>query len=194
MTVVLRSDDMRRRNRLRIIQIVRRKGAVSRGEIAQSAALSAATVSTISSDLIAEGVLVARGSETGASAGRGRPSVNLSINPQFRHAVLIILKIGAVNVTIIDYAGTVIAHQDFHLDMANLTMHGFPPGAGFRDPPDLGRLRARRQPACPDLGRRPGHHRHRRKECPPLADDAVDRYPDRTLARGGIRRTGPYRQ
>ena len=57
MTVVLRSDDMRRRNRLRIIQIVRRKGAVSRGEIAQSAALSAATVSTISSDLIAEGII-----------------------------------------------------------------------------------------------------------------------------------------
>jgi predicted ArsR family transcriptional regulator len=64
---------MRRRNRLRIIQIVRRKGAISRGEIAQQAALSPATVSTISNDLIAEGVLVARGSDN-AAKHRPRPA------------------------------------------------------------------------------------------------------------------------
>ena len=125
MTIVLRSDDMRRRNRLRIVEIVRRGGTVSRGEIAQSAALSPATVSTISSELIAEGVLIARSVETGLSAGRGRPSASLSINPQFCHAVLIILKIGAVNVAIVDYAGTVIAREHFHLDMANVAMSDF---------------------------------------------------------------------
>ena len=125
MTLVLRSDDMRRRNRLRIIQIVRRAGVISRGEIAQSAGLSPATVSTISNDLITEGVLIARGSETGAGAGRGRPSVGLSVNAQFRHAVLIILKIGAVNVAIVDYAGAVITRQHFHLDMANITQEDF---------------------------------------------------------------------
>ncbi|MBU4529090.1 MAG: ROK family protein [Hoeflea sp.] len=125
MTIVLRSDDMRRRNRLRIIQIVRRGGTVSRGEIAQAATLSPATVSTISSELIVEGVLIARSAETGPSAGRGRPSTSLSVNPQFCHAVLIILKIGAVNVAIVDYAGTVIAREHFHLDMANVTMEDF---------------------------------------------------------------------
>ncbi|MDZ7601195.1 MAG: ROK family transcriptional regulator [Hoeflea sp.] len=125
MTLILRSDDMRRRNRLRIIQIVRRGGEISRGEIAQAAALSPATVSTISSELIAEGVLIARSAETGGNAGRGRPSAGLSVNPQFRHAVLIILKIGAVNVAIVDYAGTVIARQQFDLDMANVTMEAF---------------------------------------------------------------------
>ncbi|KGF68257.1 hypothetical protein LL06_17610 [Hoeflea sp. BAL378] len=125
MTMVLRSDDMRRRNRLRIIEIVRRGGTVSRGEIAQAASLSPATVSTISSELIAEGVLIGRSAETGASVGRGRPSVGLSVNPQFRHAVLIILKIGAVNVAIVDYSGKVIAREHFHLDMANVSMEDF---------------------------------------------------------------------
>jgi len=125
MTTVLRSDDMRRRNRLRIIQIVRRRGAISRGEIAQEAALSPATVSTISNDLIAEGVLVARGSENGPSTGRGRPSIDLSINPECRNAVLLILKIGAVNVAIVDYAGTVIARQEFELDMAGIDSDTF---------------------------------------------------------------------
>ncbi|MFZ2099037.1 MAG: ROK family transcriptional regulator [Oricola sp.] len=125
MTVVLRSDDMRRRNRLRIIEIVRRKRAISRGEIAQSAALSPATVSTISNDLIAEGVLIARGNENGVSAGRGRPSVDLSVNPQFRHAVLIILKIGVVHVSVVDYSGVEIAQQKFDLDLSNVTLEEF---------------------------------------------------------------------
>ncbi|GAB4348076.1 MAG: ROK family protein [Oricola sp.] len=120
MTTVLRSDDMRRRNRLRIIQIVRRKGAISRGEIAQEAALSPATVSTISNDLIAEGVLVARDSEVGASSGRGRPSINLSVNPGFRHAALLIVKIGVITVAIVDYAGTVVERREFDIDMVNI--------------------------------------------------------------------------
>ncbi|OCW57136.1 ROK family transcriptional regulator [Hoeflea olei] len=123
--MVLRSDDMRRRNRLRIIQIVRRGGTVSRGEIAQAAALSPATVSTISAELIAEGVLVARSAETGALPGRGRPSVGLSLNPRFRHAVLLILKIGEVHVAIVDYAGSLIARQPFDLDMAGVSMEEF---------------------------------------------------------------------
>lgn len=120
--MVLRSDDMRRRNRLRIIEIIRRKGAISRSEIAQSAALSPATVSTISNDLIAEGVLIARGSDTPANNGRGRPSVYLSVNPAFRHAVLIILKIGAVNISIVDYAGAVVSRRSIELDLACIGM------------------------------------------------------------------------
>ncbi|QKV17486.1 ROK family transcriptional regulator [Oricola thermophila] len=125
MTKILRSDDMRRRNRLRIIQIVRRNKAISRGEIALQAGLSPATVSTISNDLIAEDVLIARGGENGTSAGRGRPSVDLSINPKFRHAVLLILKIGVAAVAIVDYAGSVVARREFDLDMANIEREAF---------------------------------------------------------------------
>ena len=125
MTTVLRSDDMRRRNRLRIIQIVRRRGAISRGEIAQEAALSPATVSTISNDLIAEGVLVARGTETAASTGRGRPSINLSVNPDFRHAVLLILKIGAATVAVVDFAGTVVERREFDVEMGSIDGEDF---------------------------------------------------------------------
>ena len=123
MTTVLRSDDMRRRNRFLIMEIVRRNGAISRSAIAQATALSRATVSTIANDLIAEGVLVARGS--GANNGRGRPSVSLSVNPSFRHAVLIIVKIGAVNVAVVDYAGNVVLHRDFGIELATITMDDF---------------------------------------------------------------------
>lgn len=120
MTTVLRSDDMRRRNRFLIMEIVRREGAISRSEIAQAARLSPATVSTISNDLIAEGVLIARGN--GVNNGRGRPSVHLSVNPGFRHAVLIILKIGVVNIAIVDYEGSVVTYRSFPIDMAHISM------------------------------------------------------------------------
>lgn len=123
--MVLRSDDMRRRNRLTIMQIVRRRKAISRSEIAQVAALSPATVSTITSNLIAEGVLVSHTSESTAGAGRGRPSVGLAMNPEYRYAVLLILKTGAVNVAIVDYAGAVVANQDFQLEMASITQPEF---------------------------------------------------------------------
>jgi predicted NBD/HSP70 family sugar kinase len=39
--------------------------------------------------------------------------------------VLIILKIGAVNISIVDYAGAIVTHQDFHIDMANIGMEEF---------------------------------------------------------------------
>ncbi|TCD14947.1 ROK family transcriptional regulator [Oricola cellulosilytica] len=125
MTMVLRSDDMRRRNRLTIMQIVRRRKEISRSEIAQAAALSPATVSTITSDLISEGVLISQTGENPAGTGRGRPSVGLSMNPEFRYAVLLILKTGAVNVAIVDYAGAVVAQQDFRLEMTSITQPEF---------------------------------------------------------------------
>ena len=125
MTLVLRSDDMRRHNRLRIIQIVRREQAISRSAIAQMASLSPATVSTISNDLIAEGVLISRDSDAAPAAGRGRPSIMLSLNPVFRHAVLLILKIGVVTVAVVDYSGAVVARQEFDLDTTGISRSGF---------------------------------------------------------------------
>ena len=125
MTMVLRSDDMRRRNRLTVLQIARRSGAISRSEIAQKAALSPATVSTITSGLISEGMLISGGGDTAAPAGRGRPSVALSMNPDFRHALLLILKIGAVTVAMVDYTGNLIAREEFELDMSTTTPEAF---------------------------------------------------------------------
>jgi predicted NBD/HSP70 family sugar kinase len=125
MTMVLRSDDMRRRNRLTILQIVRRANAISRSEISQKAALSPATVSTITNSLISEGILVARNGELPTGAGRGRPSVALTINPAFRYAVLLIIKIGAITVAITDYSGELVGREEFPVDMATVTPETF---------------------------------------------------------------------
>jgi predicted NBD/HSP70 family sugar kinase len=125
MAAILRSDDMRRQNRLRILQIVRRCGPISRSAIALTASLSPATVSTISNDLIAEGILVSAGQDPAAATGRGRPSVDLSINPDFCRAVLLILKVGVVTVAVVDYAGGLIRRREFALDMARIGKDAF---------------------------------------------------------------------
>src|SRR5690606_2649492 len=57
MTVGVRHDDLRRRNRAMVIAAVRRASQPSRTEIAQATELSNSTISAIASDLIAEGVL-----------------------------------------------------------------------------------------------------------------------------------------
>ena len=79
MSVGIRHDDLRRRNRAMVISAVRRAGQPSRTEIAATTGLSHSTISAISSDLIQEGILAeSKPSETGfaearPAAGRPRP-------------------------------------------------------------------------------------------------------------------------
>ena len=104
MTGGIRHDDLRRRNRAMVIAAVRRASQPSRTEIASATGLSHSTISAISSDLIAEGILTeTKGSEP-ITARRGRPQVALSLNPG---------------------AGTVIvAHdEDFHEKLPYLFPH-----------------------------------------------------------------------
>ena len=57
MSVGIRHDDLRRRNRAMVLSAVRRAGQPSRTEIAATTGLSHSTISAISSDLIGEGIL-----------------------------------------------------------------------------------------------------------------------------------------
>ena len=57
MSVGIRHDDLRRRNRAMVISAVRRAGQPSRTEIAATTGLSHSTISAISSDLIHERIL-----------------------------------------------------------------------------------------------------------------------------------------
>ena len=96
MPALVRTDDVRRQNTRSIIQVLRRHGCVSRTEIVEYTGLSPATVSTITSTLITDGLLLSR-SELGKSqetvSRRGRPRVTLSLNPEIGCIVVIVLSI-----------------------------------------------------------------------------------------------------
>jgi predicted NBD/HSP70 family sugar kinase len=111
MTVGIRHDDLRRRNRAMVISAVRRAGQPSRTEIAATTALSHSTISAISSDLIGEGVLSEAKGNEGGTLKRGRPQVAISLNPAAASIVAVVLSLNSLSATLIDYAGNAIAEE-----------------------------------------------------------------------------------
>src|SRR3954467_10066444 len=108
MTVGIRHDDLRRRNRAMVIAAVRRAGQPSRTEIAGTTALSHSTISAISSDLIGEGVLAEAKAGEGGPLKRGRPQVAISLNPAAASVIAVVLSLNSLSATLIDYAGRAV--------------------------------------------------------------------------------------
>lgn len=109
MTFVIRSNEVRRGNRGLVLSAVRRGELVSRTDIGAQTGLSAATVSAITSDLIADGFLVQPSDGNPSSSGRGRPKVALSVNPDAALIGVVIFQLNFISATVLDYAGTTIA-------------------------------------------------------------------------------------
>ena len=121
MSVGIRHDDLRRRNRAMIIGAVRRAAQPSRTEIAAVTGLSHSTISAISADLIAEGILAeARGDQPAASR-RGRPQVGIALNPGAASVVSVALSINLISAASFDYAGTKLFTQSRLLDTQSMT-------------------------------------------------------------------------
>lgn len=71
-------DLMRAMNRSHVLNIIVSNGAIARADVARQSGLSPATVTGITAELIAEGLIVEK--ENGDSSG-GRPPILLRINP-----------------------------------------------------------------------------------------------------------------
>jgi len=115
MTAGIRHDDLRRRNRAMVISAIRRAGQPSRTEIAGMTGLSHSTISAISSDLLAEGVLGEAKSGEGGLSKRGRPQVAISLNPEAASIVAVMLSLNSLVATLIDYSGRTIAEKSVRL-------------------------------------------------------------------------------
>jgi N-acetylglucosamine repressor len=72
-------DLIRSINRSILLNAIKARGAISRADLAHKSGLSPATVTTITSDLIGEGLVIEK--ETGDSNG-GRPPILLALNPR----------------------------------------------------------------------------------------------------------------
>lgn len=113
---VTRSDDVRRSNRRRILAAVRRKGLISRTDISRETGLSAATVSAITSDFISENVLIGPARADVAANGRGRPKVDLGLNPRAGIVGAMNFQLNSVSAAIVDYAGMPLADSALTID------------------------------------------------------------------------------
>ena len=111
MSVGIRHDDLRRRNRAMVISAVRRAGQASRTEIAATTGLSHSTISAISSDLILEGILAETKGLEANGLKRGRPQVAIGLNPDAASVVTVVLLFNFLSVSVVDFAGRTLAEE-----------------------------------------------------------------------------------
>jgi predicted NBD/HSP70 family sugar kinase len=110
---------LRQRNRLAIIDVLRRTGQASRTDLVRDTGLSRTTVSKLVGELQHEGLVVERGDVTDITAPSvGRPRVALTLNPAAGTAVGIDFGHDLVRVAVADLSGTVLqeARRDFDVD------------------------------------------------------------------------------
>lgn len=116
MSVGIRHDDLRRRNRALVIAAIRRAGQPSRTEVARITGLSHSTISAISADLIAEGVLAQiKGGETPVLK-RGRPQVAIGLSSEAAAVVAVVLSLNSLTAALIDYSGQILAEERRRLE------------------------------------------------------------------------------
>jgi predicted NBD/HSP70 family sugar kinase len=108
-------DEIRRQNRANILACLRTHSAMSRTGIAARTGLSAATISTITADMLANGILLRAEEANDPAAGRGRPRVNLSFNPAFSCVGVIVFQLNQIFVSIVDYSGQTIYSNEIPL-------------------------------------------------------------------------------
>ncbi len=100
---------MRAINRFHVMDAVRRRGAISRVEIAEATELSAATVSAITAALLDDGLISAQRLPASSEAARGRPRVMLALNPKAAHVVGVKLAPRRVSIAVTDFVAAPLA-------------------------------------------------------------------------------------
>lgn len=113
-------EALRERNRLRVVDALRRKGTATRSELARLTGLSRTTVATLVSDLQARGLVVEHprgGSSRGASVARGRPAGVLALDATVGAAIGVDFGHRHVRVAIADLSSTVLAEDVVELDV-----------------------------------------------------------------------------
>lgn len=111
-------DLMRAINRFKILQTIRDQQSISRIEISRHTGLSPASVTGITADLIAEGLLIER--ETGLSEGGRRP-ILLALNPEGAFTLGLYLSIQGIRTVIVNLEAAILAEHTLPLEIRDYT-------------------------------------------------------------------------
>jgi predicted NBD/HSP70 family sugar kinase len=110
-------SSLRELNRLRVLEVVRERRAVSRAEIASATGLARSTVSTLVGELQEAGLVVEREDTRDTVGGTGRPPVLLSLDPGAGAVIGIQFDHDFVRVAVADLALNVIAEGVLEADV-----------------------------------------------------------------------------
>jgi predicted NBD/HSP70 family sugar kinase/biotin operon repressor len=121
---------LRERNRVRVLDALRRQGWASRSDIARLTGLSRTTVGTVVADLQARGLVVERDSAKRRPA-RGRPPVFLGIDRSAGVAVGIDFDHDRLRVALADLSSAVIAEDCIEIDVDHAAADAIEAAAGM---------------------------------------------------------------
>jgi predicted NBD/HSP70 family sugar kinase len=127
-------ESLRERNRMRVIDALRQRGAVSRADIARRTGLSRSTVSSLVADLQTAGLVVEReaGSAPRGPEG-GRPPVLIALDPSAGVIVGIDFGHRHVRVAVADLSFTVLAESAESIDVDAAGHQGLDLAAGVTE-------------------------------------------------------------
>lgn len=121
------SDLVRRQNRRLVLDALRQHGSMARIELGRLTGLSPASITSISGQLIAEGLV--REKEEGVVVGlrqrRGRPQVQLEINPAATSIMVVKLSIDGIELVLADFSGAIIARETSRISTYDADANSF---------------------------------------------------------------------
>jgi predicted NBD/HSP70 family sugar kinase len=107
------TDTSRIDNTLAVIRTLRDQGPVARTDLGKLNGISSATVTSISAELLQQGLISERPPETPRSNGRGRPKTLIELEPSAACVVCIKLSINEIQLVVGDFSGQV-RHSELH--------------------------------------------------------------------------------
>ena len=110
-------EALRERNRMRVIDALRRSGTATRSELARSTGLSRTTIATLLTDLQARGLVVESEDGEGRPGGRGRPPALLRLDPSAGAAVGVDFGHTHVRVAVADLSSTLLAERSAPIEV-----------------------------------------------------------------------------
>lgn len=121
-TISLKTTSLEKdNNRARLLRQLRRHGSMARVDLGRRTGISAAAVSSITSELIAEGVFIESAEQSATENGRGRPRVNLQLNAGHARVAAASLRMDVVDAVIADFSGQIIQREEFPCTTRSMT-------------------------------------------------------------------------
>ncbi len=111
--------DLKRRNRMQILKLLRQKGPTSRIDISAALELTRAAVTIITNEMIEQGIIYEKGEANplGQKAARGRKKILLDINSNYKFAFGVVVDVGCISVGLSNISGEVLDKQFYTLSI-----------------------------------------------------------------------------
>lgn len=109
--------DLKRQNRMQVLKILKQKGPASRIDIAATLALTRASVTIITNEMIEQGVIVELGEykHTQEKAPRGRKKILIDINDNYKFALGVYIDTDIVSVGLSTISGQILDKKNYEL-------------------------------------------------------------------------------